>query len=276
MNSSGPGSMPWRLYRLFFKAHMAGLQRVVGRRPVPLGYWRAIGRLSGAESSYEQTLSPLLYEPEQTATDFAAPDLRGLLAGRTLGSWSLDVDTIDYVWGELKTQRPAVVIECGAGTSTHLFAAHFKQLVGSSPAMPPVVSLEQDLLIARSVEEELRQAGAGGLASVMYFPLDHQFSYSVDADAMLAAMGGRRADWVFIDGPAGHRGGRWRTLIDLMRYARTGARWFLDDALRLDELGVLSLWERYPGIKVDGIIPVGKGLATGTLTAPECCDLSSH
>jgi hypothetical protein len=250
---------------------MAVLQRLVGRRPVPLVYWRGVSRLSGVRSSYEQTLSPLLYEPEQAAPDLTTPELRALFAGRTLGSWSLDIDTIDYVWSELKVQRPAVVIECGAGTSTHLFAAHFKQLVGSSPALPSVVSLEQDLEIARSVEEELRHANAGGLANVLFSPLDHQTSYSVDEDAMLAALGGRRADWIFIDGPAGNRGCRWRTLIDLMRYSRPGARWFLHDALRLDELGVLALWQRYPGVTVDGIIPIGRGLATGTVTTPECC-----
>lgn len=262
--------MPWRVYRLLYKTHMTMLQRVAGKRPLPLGYWRAVGRLSGARFSYEQTLSPLMYEPEQTVTDLVSPELRALFADRLLGSWALDVDTIDYLWNELKRQRPAVVIECGAGTSTHLFAAHFKQRVGSSPAVPAVVSLEQDQQIARSIREELRQADMGALASVLHFPLDQAFSYTVDEDAMLAELGERRADWVFVDGPAGHRGGRWRTLIDLMRYARPGARWFLDDALRLDDLGVLSLWERYPGIEVEGIIPIGKGLATGTLTPPGC------
>lgn len=258
-------SLRRRTYHLLLKAHLTALQRVVGTRPIPLSYWRAVARVSGVRFSYELTLSPLLYEPRGPSTEFAASELRTLFAGRTLGSWALDVATVDHVWRELQSQQPGLVIECGAGSSTHLFAAHFQQRAHSRPTVPSVVSLEQDREIAREIEEELRQAARGEHARVLFTPLDRESSYSVDADAILAALAGRRADWVFIDGPAGRPGCRWRTLLDLMPYARPGARWFLDDALRCEELDVLSLWAHHPRIRVDGIIPIGKGLATGII-----------
>lgn len=247
---------------------MAVIRRVAGERPVALGYWRTLAKLTGLRFSYEQSLSPALFEPERPASEFTTPDLRTLFAGRTVGSWSLDVETIEYVWKELKTQHPGVVIECGAGVSTQLFAAHYKRLGRGSPALPSVITLEQSLQIALSIEEQLRETDAGGLATVLVSPLDTRYAYSIDRSAMLAALAGRHADWVFVDGPSGPLGCRWKTLLDLKEYCRPGARWFLDDALRLDNLGVLSLWARYPGITVDGIIPIGKGLATGTVTAP--------
>ena len=266
-----PESLPGRLHQRVIGAHWRALHAVAHQRPLPLGYWRAAGRLSLTQLSWEQSLSPVLYEPRRTAPDVAAPELSELLAGRPLGTWALDVETIDYVWNALAAELPEVVIECGAGTSTHLFAAHFKRQAQAPSALPSVLTLEQDEQIARSTQEELRRAGLDSLVRVLFFPLDQQSSYAVDADAMRAALGDQQADWIFVDGPGGLPGCRWRTLLDLMRYARPGARWFLDDALRLYELGVLELWARYPGITVEGIIPLGKGLATGTLTAPGSC-----
>jgi len=49
----------------------------------------------------------------------------------------------------------------------------------------------------------------------------------------------------------------------LAKFSHHGARWFLDDAFRDGELGILRKWQRLPGIEVNGIYPIGKGLATG-------------
>jgi hypothetical protein len=49
----------------------------------------------------------------------------------------------------------------------------------------------------------------------------------------------------------------------LERFARPGARWFLDDAFRDGELDCLRGCHQLPRFAVVGIWPVGKGLAAG-------------
>jgi hypothetical protein len=45
------------------------------------------------------------------------------------------------------------------------------------------------------------------------------------------------------------------------------ARWLLDDAFRQSEIASISAWQSLAGVKIDEIIPIGKGLATGRLNA---------
>ena len=51
----------------------------------------------------------------------------------------------------------------------------------------------------------------------------------------------------------------------LAPYSRAGTRWFLDDAFRDGELDILRNWARQPEFGVQGIVPIGKGLATGVI-----------
>jgi hypothetical protein len=53
-------------------------------------------------------------------------------------------------------------------------------------------------------------------------------------------------------------------------------RWFLDDAFRDGELGVLNQWTGLSGIFVDGIYPIGKGLGAGVVNDPEQCAEGIH
>jgi hypothetical protein len=190
--------------------------------------------------------------------------LRTLLRDETLGGFAMPADTIEFLWRALGRDRPATVLECGAGVSTLVLAAY--ALGQSPPAM--VVSIEQDPGIAAAVEGKLAALGVREPARLVRTPVDGGGRYRVDVAALRGLLGARRVDWLVIDGPAGPPGCRANTLPELLTLCRPGAHWFLDDALREGELGILAAWRRDARVRIDGIRALGYGLASGVVRAP--------
>ena len=102
-------------------------------------------------------------------------------------------------------------------------------------------------------------------ARILHAPVSEQGAYLISDDELRRALNGYLADWIFIDGPSGPEGCRRWTLPMLERFARPGARWFLDDAFRDGELDCLRECHQLPRFAVVGIWPVGKGLAAGVV-----------
>jgi len=101
---------------------------------------------------------------------------------------------------------------------------------------------------------------AGEFVTVVHVPL-REGPYDVGKLGVVPP--GGHVDWILIDGPSGPPGCRYWTLPALRGHCGPGARWFLDDAFRDGELAILRKWRNVSGIVVEGIYPIGKGLATG-------------
>jgi hypothetical protein len=183
------------------------------------------------------------------------------------GLWALGPETIEYLQRQLSIDKPRIVIECGAGLSTIWLAQYASR---SSGDVPParIVSLEQSAEEVERILGRLRSLGLDRYVSILHAPLDEDGNYRCDLDQILRATDHRRADWVLIDGPSGPPGCRSSTLPSLMPCCNDRARWYLDDAFRDAELDILKQWSGTPGIAVDGILPMPKGLATGTVRSP--------
>jgi hypothetical protein len=192
--------------------------------------------------------------------------LKECLESAPLGGWSLDAETVDWLWDEVQRCRPACILECGSGVSTVLWAAYARDQGLRAPA---VISLEQDQASRTETIRRLERHELQEFAAVVYAPLDVTASYSVEVSELDALLEGKRADWVLIDGPAGHDGVRVTTLPALASLCRSGARWFLDDAYRDGELAVLQAWSKMPSLRVEGIRPTLHGLATGVIVDPD-------
>jgi hypothetical protein len=135
--------------------------------------------------------------------------------------------------------------------------------------LPSLISLEQNLWVKESIEKRLEDSGLREYATVLYAPLSSGGDYRFDPNQLRKHLGTERADLLIIDGPAGPEGCRASTLSLLARFCRPGARWFLDDAFRDGELGVLNDWAALTEIAVEGIHPMGKGLGAGIIINPE-------
>ena len=194
-------------------------------------------------------------------------DLAEFLRDDSLDGWALDGETITFLWDLLRQEQPKVIIECGAGVSTLVFA---KSLDGYSlDSSGSLLSVEQNLWVKKAVETRLQDCGLEQRVSVMHSPVSRGGEYQIDSNQLRAHLGSEKVDWIVIDGPAGPDGCRASTLPSLAQYCRPGARWFLDDAYRDGELEVLNKWTGLTGIIVDGIYPIGKGLGVGIVSDPD-------
>jgi hypothetical protein len=235
-------------------------------RPIPLRDWLGMRRFMRRVTGGADALVPPMETFKGTAASLSDPELARLLAGDELGTWALDVATIEVLWERLRADRPRAVIEFGAGVSTVILARYAQWRTEQGLGRAVIVSVEHDAAVRERVEQRL---GANGLSEgvhVLHAPLNDASHYRIDVEVIRRCLGGNAADWVLVDGPAGPEGCRISTLPDVMPLCADGARWFLDDALRDGEIGILREWSRLRDVTVEGIYPIGKGLATGTVS----------
>lgn len=238
-------------------AHLGLLRALDGKHAIPIRYWLCLRRLIGRCFLVSDALERRR-PPAQAGDDLAVPELRTLLQGDVLGIWSLDRHSILLLWRELLKDRPATVLEFGAGLSTLVLARYAAMEPGRK-----VISVEQRLEIKQQIEARLASAGLAHTARILHAPVTAEGKYQLDDKALSESLARRRVNWVLIDGPKGPSGCRVWTLPPIMAYCAPGARWFLHDAFRDGELRALEAWTRWPAVRVEGIYPCGKGLATG-------------
>ena len=246
--------------------HLKALRFLYGRRPVSLDYWFLYRSLV---QKVFRSPDPLFSNHSQsTGASLPIEELADLLHDDVLGGWALDGETISFLWTMMQRERPKVIIECGAGVSTLVFAKSLGTNGLGSTDFTSVVSLEQNLGVKKALERRLERCGLQQGVTVLHSPVSKEGEYQLEPNELREHLGSEKVDWVVIDGPAGPDGCRASTLAFLARFCRPGARWFLDDAFRDGELGALNKWNGLPGIVVDGIYPIGKGLAAGIVSDP--------
>jgi predicted O-methyltransferase YrrM len=217
---------------------------------------------------------PLLPRPKSITTTGRAlrhPDLRALLADHELGTWALGARTVNWLEHRLAHLRPSLVLEFGSGASTLCIARFLVDLHGQE-AMVRVVSIDQDESYARQTRELLRRSGLDAYAKVVSASLKKQEIEGVltrcyDIPANLSeVLQGHKADFVVIDGPAAEAGARFGTLPLARPYLSPSAAFVMDDGLRDGEIWIAHQWATLPGVRVDGIVNIDKGLVVGQVT----------
>jgi hypothetical protein len=261
------GRLMRRLRQLVVALHLRGLRRLYRDRPVPLGYWEAWWRALALLFRCPDCLAPRPEALVGAGASLQVPVLRDLLRDDRLGEWALDCASIERLWSALHQERPTTLVECGAGASS-LVLGQYAAGVAMATGPVRVFSLEQDEAIQQRVAQRVRMSGLAEYVQLIHLPVREDGEYVALAERLPVWLGTRRIDFVLIDGPAGPAGCRRGTLPALARWCRAGARWFLDDAFRDGEFQILRTWAHTPGIRVDGIYPIGKGLATGIVTCP--------
>jgi len=258
-----------RPIRPLISFHLQALRFFYGKQPVPLNYWL---RCRSILKSFCRSPDPFFSARSATQMDCASlpvKDLADFLRDDLITGWTLDCETITFLWNLLQREQPKVIIECGAGLSTLVFARGLETYGLCSSNSSSVLSVEQNLWIKKAVETRLRRCGLERNVNVIHSAVTSRGEYQLNLDMLKAHLGSERADWIVIDGPAGPDGCRASTLPSLAPFCHPGTRWFLDDAYRDGELKVLNEWDRLGGIVVDGIAPIGKGLGMGIVNDPE-------
>jgi predicted O-methyltransferase YrrM len=189
------------------------------------------------------------------------PRFAALLSGEALGYWALGPRTLELVAAQVAAKAPRLILEFGSGVSTVLLAALARDLPDAV-----VVSIDQSPEFSAKTRELLRARDLDALVTLLTFPPRDQViegystnCYAID-ETLAASLRGRPVDLVLIDGPAGSAGARFGTVPLVAEHLADGAALILDDAYRDGELEVADRWARLPYVRVDGIVPVEKGV----------------
>lgn len=228
-------------------------------KPLPLDFWLRRKASLLEFTAKKNILTPSVRALKSDGAGLRVERLRDLLAETTLGIWALDQDTIALLWEQLQQGKPEIIMECGSGVSTLMFARYFQDFCPEGR----LISFEQDMKEKQRVEAWLQKHGLAGFVNILYTPLNERGEYRFDQTAIDGFLQGKRADWLMIDGPNGADGSRSADMDGLLPSLAPGARWYADDAFRDGELDFLQGWQERKEVVVEGIYPVGKGLATG-------------
>lgn len=246
-------------------AHQRALCAAFGARSLPLGYWKTMRALARGLNPVPDALSPPAWRFKGDSSGIHDPALRDMLQDDELGTWALDASVVNFLWKELKADGPCAIVEFGAGVSTVLFAKYASANRASTGRRTVVLTLEQHPGVRDMVAKRLSALGLAQDVFVEHAPLDYIGRYQIDPSRIEARLQRMSADWVLVDGPAGHDGCRVHALPLILPFCSSGTRWFLDDALRDGEIAAMAEWSVNPELRVQGIYPVGKGLGTGTV-----------
>lgn len=199
-----------------------------------------------------------------------SPQLNAALTRLPTGRWRIKQATATALAALIEAIRPQRILEFGSGVSTAVFALAAAAGGGASR----VIAIEESDLHAARTRTLLQYLGVAAFASVLVAPVSRRrlgdwegFLYDPAAGAVEDALGGHRADFVFVDGPASWGTGRgdcrFGTLLAARAWTADRALFAADDCLRRRDLAILRRWGREPGIEILGLLPVGSGLGLG-------------
>jgi predicted O-methyltransferase YrrM len=154
--------------------------------------------------------------------------------------WSAAPDFLGLIADHVLAQTPGTIVECSSGAST-LILARCCELNGQGK----VFSLENSALYANKTRSELAACGLEQYAEIIHAPLVQQ---SIDGSQYqwydLKNFTASRIDMLVIDGPPGfvQRHARFPALPLLFDRLADGGKVYLDDAARVDEQEIVSMW----------------------------------
>ncbi|HTL47962.1 MAG TPA: class I SAM-dependent methyltransferase [Verrucomicrobiae bacterium] len=239
------------------------LRRIYGQRPWPVTAVRLLDRVGKWIA-----LTPPLQECISSGASIRNPFLSEFFRDVEVGNTSLTVPTLDFLEAQIKSFAPQLIFEFGSGISTVCLARFMQELHGPSGERR-VLSVDQDDGYAEITRGLLKKAGLDNMAGVFVAPLGAQEinGHTIRCYEMKdigTFFGGRKADFVLIDGPFDRETpSRYGTLPQIRPFLKSGTPFFLDDAFRAKELLIAALWKKLPYIRLRGIHPVGKGLLEG-------------
>jgi predicted O-methyltransferase YrrM len=191
------------------------------------------------------------------------------IGGFKFNGYCLEPAGLMFLASVVRRRRPKVILECGAGIST-LFLADVLSEVHGKGADIRYITLEEGPEVAAKMTASIAKSGFQGFAKVLNLPLAETMAggrrtmwYDLDDTRLRDVTGGQPIDMILLDGPSGNHGSRFAAVPMLHPHARKGTCFFLDDALRDNELEIGRQWSELPYVDLLGLKAVGKGMLAG-------------
>jgi predicted O-methyltransferase YrrM len=198
-------------------------------------------------------------------------NVRRIVAAAESNPFAAGTEALNFLGACVRRLRPRAILEFGSGVSTLVFATHMAALHGGEG--PWVFSIDETQDYLDKTRQMLESVGLGSCARLAQCNVREQVicghataCYDID-QRFLCSFLPTAPDLVFIDGPSGGGTVRFGTLPLVLRHLNAGCTFFLDDAIRDDEIHVASLWQTLPEIEFAAVHLVGHGLLEGKVVS---------
>jgi hypothetical protein len=184
-------------------------------------------------------------------------------------SYTIGTAALEFLDSRVAQSRPRAILEFGSGVSTVVLAARVASIYGEDRLR--VFSIDESDTYLHETWQMLDAAGLAESAGLAHRRVRDQVvcgrrtqCYDLDPDFLTAFLQ-TTPDFLLIDGPSGGGNRRFGTLPLVVDHVARPCTFFLDDALRGDEIAVASLWQKVMGAELGCAHLVGHGLLEGRL-----------
>jgi hypothetical protein len=202
----------------------------------------------------------------------ASERVRRIVAEAEADPFALGTEALNFLDERVGQLRPNAILEFGGGVSTVVLAARMADIHGEDG--PRVFSVDESESYLAGTHRMLEDAGLEGCVRLAHREVHEQVicghttaCYVID-DAFLRGFLQTVPDLVLVDGPSGGGTARFGTLPLVIGYTSVPCTFFVDDALREDEIHVASLWRKLAGVELAAVHVVGHGLLEGRMVPP--------
>jgi len=237
------------------------------RKPSPL-FWQ-VKLLARIPSSYGSLSQWQLTRARRREPVIAFDRVRDVLADRAANRYTLGSEALNFLDRRIEELRPDAILEFGSGVSTVLLAARMAEMYGED--RPRVFSIDENETYLRETDQMLAEVGLRSCARLAHREVREQViggnstaCYDLD-ESFLSSFLESAPDVILVDGPSGGGTVRLGTLPLVQDHVRTPCTFFLDDALREEEIAVASLWRRLAAVNLSRVHVVGHGLLEGRI-----------
>ena len=259
----------FKLRRFLSNALRGSMHSYYDSKPVPLEVLSRVNSVAQYVSGESSPLLPVNDRIDLDPAHITNHSVRAALQNQSFSNWNLDIATLNWVSNYIIENRVRYILEFGSGLSTLAWAILCQEHGAKSGSSPHILSIEQDAEWAVWTQQTLKNLKLDHLAEVLHCPLknreaDGKLYLAYDWSAV-RLKSGWQSDLIFVDGPAAGDLSRALAVIDALSYAKPGCVVLMDDALRHDEIGCIQYLQSQGYVDFQGVIPIGKGLALGTM-----------
>jgi hypothetical protein len=242
---------------------------MVGARNEPSLSFSQVKLLARIPRSYDSLSRWQLSRAKHPVPVMASERVRRIVAEAGTDRFALGTEALNFLDERVTRLRPNAILEFGSGVSTVVLAARMADIHDEDE--PRVFSVDESENYLHETHQMLERAGLEGSARLAHREVHEQVicghttaCYAID-DEFLRRFLNEVPDLLLVDGPSGGGTVRFGTLPLVLGHTSVPCTFFLDDALREEEIRVASLWRKSIGVEFAAVHVVGHGLLEGRL-----------
>jgi len=226
------------------------------KREPSLSYWQ-VKWLARIPASYGSLSQWQVARARHREPLIAVERVRDVVADRAANRYTLGAEGLNFLDRRIRELQPDAILEFGSGVSTVILAARMAEMHGDD--RPRVFSVDESETYLRDTHQMLAEVGLRRCARLAQREVREQVirghstaCYDLD-ESFLSSFLDIVPDLILVDGPSGGGTVRLGTLPLVQDHVHAPCTFFLDDALREEEIAVASLWRRLAAVELSRV-----------------------